>query len=76
MHRIALRWSLALLLLPVAACNGEASAASTPTPTARFEPPRSLGTPLGEIKRISGGSGQKDWPVQAGTTARIVNPSL
>jgi hypothetical protein len=64
MHRIAFRCSLPLFLIATAACSGEASAASTPTPTAHFEPPRSLGTPLSEVKRVSGGTDQKEKPTR------------
>jgi hypothetical protein len=53
MPRSVERWSLALFFVAVTACSGDASAASTPNLTAHFEPPRSLGTPLNEVKRVS-----------------------
>jgi hypothetical protein len=48
------RWVLAVFVCAVTACTGDASAASNPNLTAHFEPPRSLGTPVAEVARVSG----------------------
>jgi hypothetical protein len=60
MHGSVARWSLAVLLFAAAGCSGDASAASSPDVTAHFEPPRSLGTPLAEVQRVSGGAVPKE----------------
>jgi hypothetical protein len=54
MHGSVARWSVIVMLVAVAGCGGDASAASSPDLTAHFEPPRSLGTPLAEVQRVSG----------------------
>jgi hypothetical protein len=54
MRRSVARWSFALIAFAVAGCSADVSAASVPSVTAHFEPPRSLGTPLAEVNRVSG----------------------
>jgi hypothetical protein len=40
--------------LLTSACTKDDARARSPQPTAQFEPPRSLGTPAGEVARVSG----------------------
>jgi hypothetical protein len=54
MHRSVTRWSLAIIVFAIAGCSGDVSAASAPNVSAHFDPPRSLGTPLAEVQRVSG----------------------
>ena len=60
MHCSVPRWSLAVILFAVAGCSANVSAASVPSVTAHFEAPRSLGTPLAEVKRVSGTATPKE----------------
>ena len=71
MRRIVTSYWLTSFVIAVAACGGEASAASADNLNVHFEPPRSIGTPASEISRISAAEAKRIMsPVSA---ARLSN---
>ena len=72
MRRIVASYWLTSLVIAAAACGGEASAASVDNLNVHVEPPRSIGTPVTEIARISGPTGAKRI-MSPGSGARLIN---